>query len=425
MPRLSNSFPSYRLHKVSGKAIVTLSGRDFYLGEYGSDDSRAAYDRRIAEWLANGRRLVPEEVSKPAPYFVTELVLGYLRFAHTYYRKDGKLTGSIERIAVAAKLLTQMYGRTLAGDFGPLKLRAVQQHLIEADKSRRYVNHVTEQIKRFFKWGVSMETIPASVFQALATVPGLRKGRCAAKEPEPVVPVADETVQATLPRLPEVVADMVRFQRLTGCRPGEVCIIRPCDVNTSGPVWNYIPFTHKTEHHGRTRAIFIGPKAQAVLARYLLRPAEEYCFSPAATVTRLHQQRHVARKTPLSCGNIPGSNRKRLPRRKAGSSYTTSSYLRAVVRACEVAFGMPKNLRNVSARLPDSEREHLLKLARDWRAKNCWSPNQLRHTAGTEIRAAYGAEAAQVVLGHAHLNVTEVYAERDQKKAAAIMAQLG
>ncbi len=28
---------------------------------------------------------------------------------------------------------------------------------------------------------------------------------------------------------------MVRFQRFTGCRPNEVCIIRPCDVDRKVP----------------------------------------------------------------------------------------------------------------------------------------------------------------------------------------------
>jgi integrase len=54
-----------------------------------------------------------------------------------------------------------------------------------------------------------------------------------------------------------------------------------------------------------------------------------------------------------------------------------------------------------------------------------WLPNQLRHTAGTEVRREFGVEAAQVILGHSHLNVTEVYAERDLKKAAEIMRQIG
>ena len=51
--------PSYRLHKPSGQAVVTLSGKDHYLGRFGSPESRDAYDRLLAEWLANSRRPAP------------------------------------------------------------------------------------------------------------------------------------------------------------------------------------------------------------------------------------------------------------------------------------------------------------------------------------------------------------------------------
>ncbi len=51
--------PSYRLHKPTGSAVVTLDGRDVYLGKYGTPVSRAEYDRILAEWLVNGRRLPP------------------------------------------------------------------------------------------------------------------------------------------------------------------------------------------------------------------------------------------------------------------------------------------------------------------------------------------------------------------------------
>ncbi len=42
-----------------------------------------------------------------------------------------------------------------------------------------------------------------------------------------------------------------------------------------------------------------------------------------------------------------------------------------------------------------------------------WAPNRLRHARATEIRRTYGLEAAQVILGHAKADVTQVYAERD------------
>jgi hypothetical protein len=60
MPRLTRSNPSYRKHKASGQAVVTINGRDVYLGPYGSRVSRDGYDRVIGEWLTNGRRPAPD-----------------------------------------------------------------------------------------------------------------------------------------------------------------------------------------------------------------------------------------------------------------------------------------------------------------------------------------------------------------------------
>ena len=48
--------PSLRLHKASGQAVVTLAGKDHYLGPHGTKASKSLYDRLIAEWLANDRR---------------------------------------------------------------------------------------------------------------------------------------------------------------------------------------------------------------------------------------------------------------------------------------------------------------------------------------------------------------------------------
>ena len=49
-----------------------------------------------------------------------------------------------------------------------------------------------------------------------------------------------------------------------------------------------------------------------------------------------------------------------------------------------------------------------------------WHPHQLRHNRGTEIRKKYGIEAAQVALGHARADVTEVYAEKNLEQARQI-----
>ena len=50
----SARIPSYRHHKPTGQAVVTLNGKDHYLGLWGTAASRAEYDRLIGEWIANG-----------------------------------------------------------------------------------------------------------------------------------------------------------------------------------------------------------------------------------------------------------------------------------------------------------------------------------------------------------------------------------
>ena len=57
--------PKYRLHRPSGQAVVTFSGKDFYLGAYDSEVSRAEYDRLVAEWLVCGRKLPPSDQDEP------------------------------------------------------------------------------------------------------------------------------------------------------------------------------------------------------------------------------------------------------------------------------------------------------------------------------------------------------------------------
>ena len=56
MPKLKdNQVPSYRLHKQSGQAIVTLNGRDVLLGKHDTKASRDEYLRVTNEWRVSKR----------------------------------------------------------------------------------------------------------------------------------------------------------------------------------------------------------------------------------------------------------------------------------------------------------------------------------------------------------------------------------
>ena len=405
MPRLKNAVPKYRKHRASGQAIVCIESREFYLGPHGTKASRLEYDRIIGEWLAAGRQLPHDD--EGGAITVSELLVQYLRYAKSHFTKNGKPTGAIYGVKVAARILRNAYGHTLACDFGPLSLKALQRKCVDLGQSRNYVNGNIDRIRRIFKWGASEELVPASVFQSLRTVPGLRKGRSEARETAPVMPVDDATVDATMPHLPAIVADMVKFQRLTGARPGEICTIRPCDVDTSGDVWRYRPESHKTEHHDRERVICIGPKAQDVLRPYLLRDKTAYCFSPAESERRRLALAHAARKTPLSCGNRPGTNRRRKPKTKPGDRYDANSYRRTIHRAVGVV--------NKSRAENNSHTELLPK----------WSPNRLRHAMATETRRRFGLEHAQVALGHSKADITEIYAEKNLELGDEVARKIG
>ena len=54
-----------------------------------------------------------------------------------------------------------------------------------------------------------------------------------------------------------------------------------------------------------------------------------------------------------------------------------------------------------------------------------WHANQLRHSKATEVRREFGLEAAQVSLGHAKADVTQVYAERDAKLGREVAMKIG
>jgi integrase len=387
---------------------VTISGREHYLGPHGTKASHVEYDRLVGEWLAAGR---PRHQSTPTTITVVELAAAYWRFVRRHYVKDGRPSSEQHAIAAALRPLKALYGHTNAAEFGPLGLKTVRDRMVtECKWSRGVVNANVGRVRRMFKWGASEQLIDEPVWRSLATVDGLRRGKTKARETAPILPVADEVVKATLPYLPPIVADMVRLQRATGCRPAEVCLIRPCDVETKGQVWRFTPVTHKTEHLERARIIFIGPKAQGILGPYLLREKDRYCFSPRDSERQRLVIRHEKRITPLHWGNRPGTNRTKT-RRAINDHYHVAAYRRAITRAVELA----NHARKKAAKEAGNDPQLLPH----------WHPNQMRHSAASEIRARFGLDAAATVLGHSKPDTTLIYAERDLAKAAAVMREVG
>ncbi|MCE9566558.1 MAG: tyrosine-type recombinase/integrase [Planctomycetes bacterium] len=451
MPRPRNHVPSYRLHKQSGQAIVTISTngtrRDVLLGKYGSPESQAEYRRLLAELEVAGAATVAARAGG-SDRTVGEVMVAFLEWAQTYYKThDGTQTSELSSIKRALKPLKDLYASTLATEFGPRALAVVRDQMVKAKLCRTLINKRVDRVKRMFKWATAEELVPVAVYQSLRTLAGLKRGRTEAHEPEPIKPVDPTHVAATLPHLNRHVRAMVELQTLSGMRPGEVCKMTLAEVDRSREVWVYRPGKHKTAHHGKTRAIHLGPKARAVLLAFLTddhappegwngvnlvedhtgRLAMADAYEEAGRERDAVLLRDITREVVLIAGcvvdphaalfssregqedryrmmrakrksKVPPSQKsrkKKNPERSCGDRYTPESYAHAVGYATKTA-GVPH-----------------------------WHPNQLRHTFATEVRKVHGLEAAQVLLGHSRADVTQVYAERDESLAVKVAGEIG
>jgi integrase len=387
--------------------------RDVLLGKHGTRQSRIEYARVIAEWEANGRRL---PTAPAADLTVNELGAAFLPWAEQHYRwPDGTPTRELADIKVSLRPLIHLYGHTQARDFGPLALKAVRQLMVDGYEHPKYgsqpalargvVNQRIARIRRMIKWAVGNEMLPAGALHALQAVTGLKCGRSAARETEPVRPIARAAVESTLPWLSPMVADMVRLQLETGMRPGELVVMRAPDIDITGTVWLYRPGRHKTQHHGHERIIAIGPKGQEIVRRWLTTDLTAHLFSSRRGEDARNVMRRDARQTPLYPSHVKhqAAKKRRRQRAKRGDHYGVGSYDRAIARAIERHNeGKP-------------EGEHLPH----------WHPHQLRHTRALELKREYGLDVARAVLGHRSPIITEHYAGIDTAKAAEVMAKLG
>ena len=413
-------------------AYVRLDKKRFYLGVYGSPESRQRYQRLITEFAEHGTINGPEVRDTIT---VAEVADQYMFFARQYYQRDGQVTAEPANIALALRWLIGLYGKAPARKFGPRALRAVRDQLVAKHCARTYINHQMERIKRMFKWAVAEELVPPSVYQGLQALPGLRHGRTQAPESIPVQPVPEHLIEPVKKLVSRQVAAMIELQLLTGARPGEVIMMRPCDIDMGGDVWRYTPAQHKTESYGRMRVLSLGPKAQELLRPFLKdRVAEAYVLSPQDAEAERYAALHAQRKTPEHQGNQAGVRPEGCLPRKLGAHYDRTSYARAIARACEEAFPLPEELRPpaLADGTPMALRDYLKTASPEkraviqkWQKEHHWHPHQLRHNFATAIRQRHGLEMAQILLGHARADVTQIYAERDLKRATEIARQEG
>lgn len=401
MARPKAKAPQRRYH-LSGQSVVTIDGKDFYLGKHDSLESIARYAVLISIYQAGGLRL-PDDFDAAALDERAALLLGQshepthqanepilVRHVTASYREHVKVRyasnpAELHRFNQVCDELDKHDGDRHADQYGPLALQRQRERWVKSGKARSYCNRLTRIVVRLFKYAVSQELVSAETWQKLRSVEPLRIGQTTAPEREPIRPVDIETVRKTAETLSPVLKAMLRVQIATGMRPSEVCRIRPCDIDRSGVVWMFRPVKHKTASKGKRKAVPILGDAREALTDYMNRDPQAFCFSPAESVAWWQAKKRVERLSKVQPSQV--CRAKESPRKQPGECFDSHSYRQSIQRAAKRA-GVKQ-----------------------------WHPYQLRHLAGTVVRDALGIEAAQALLGHSQIDMTEHYAKLSEAKA--------
>jgi integrase len=398
--------PAMCRHAKTGHARVRIGTEEHWLGPWGSPEAQLRYDTLIAAWITSGRksteaaappRLRP--VAVPVDLTVAELATMWLESIQAA-RPDDYQKSSTWNGALAAARALRKYAALPAREFGPRHLIECRQAFAvgtvktldksgkvvhERPRTRRYVNDIAARVVQLFSWAVPRELVPPDRAAGLREVKPLRRGEDSKlREPEKRVAVPDAAVEAVMGHLTPTMAAMVRFIRLTGCRPGEAAGLRLAYVHEyDGSVWRYVPPQHKNAWRGLERHIPVGPRARAIMLEALgSRGENAYVFDPRSSLPR----------RPATAGVIPMA-RRCSPR--VGERYTVPAIRVAVARACTRA---------------GCER---------------WIPYLLRYSRTGEVARSHGNRAAKATSGHKSTRMLLHYAPENFQDAALAARETG
>lgn len=460
MGRPKGSFKKRPDHRCrpDGRGIVTLAGKDYYTGVYGTPDAESKYLRLLAEYTARGG-VAPG--AGPEVATVIELVGAFWSWAKARYAASG----AHRNFKVPLRTLNELYGATPIADFTVMSLIAVRQQFVDRrctmgknvgdPVSLHVINRMTGVVKKVFRWGKNRGMVPASVTFALSELEALVPGETGAPVLPPVVSADEALVDATLSFLPEVVRAMVELQRLTGMRASEVCVMRTIDIDMSDPeCWFYTPMKHKGLWRGKPRVVAIAGRstptgaaddsgrrtAQDILRPWLKPDLTDFLF----TVARLNEDTRAIRmrtakgkRRRLDYAREYDRQRRRekgLKPKKILPHITGTVFARTIMEACDAAFPLPARLARLDVSHGNRKRPERIAAWRErigeaawaeverWREEHRWHSHQLRHGLTTRAERIIGEKAAGELIGHTNAKSTARYVDPKTRQELKQMA---
>ncbi len=169
-----SDIPALRRDDATGRAVVHLDGRDYDCGPHGSPEALAEYDRLLAVWLANGRRMPKGATST--------LTVDQLADAYWAHAERAHSPSELRSLRMALRPLRARCGGMPATQFGSSALVDLRDTICRTPTrrgkvpTRGTVNACVRRIKAAFRWAAEEGLVPASTWHAVASVRPLRVG---------------------------------------------------------------------------------------------------------------------------------------------------------------------------------------------------------------------------------------------------------
>ena len=206
------ALPQLRLHKRSGTARVRVGHQEYWLGRWGDPETHRKYAAFVVDYLqrpeqapGGGTLSTPEVISSadceersdaeaqpghiladattvPDGLTVAELCARYLDYAERHYTlPSGQKSTTFGNVKMGIRALAP-FDRVPAEQFGPVLLTKLMYGMVDQPSRRKAkdgkplpntlssINATIKQVRRIFRWAVSMEMIPATVWHALNSV---------------------------------------------------------------------------------------------------------------------------------------------------------------------------------------------------------------------------------------------------------------
>ena len=438
---------NYRVYNDAGKR--KLRTKYFSRGhELHSSESLAEFDQWRKRMIDG---LTPHTGHIELEYTVEELCRSWL----DYRRETSPDYGHDKRVAV----VLEAYKNYKTNDFRSSIMLAIRDSMrrdaeVRGHRNRDTVNRYVRDAISIFAWGSMRDFVKAEVIASLREIkpltrresPGLRGRKtvyaCEQTSVEQLIAVANPTL-----------ATMLTLQLETGMRPKELRLMQWEDIDQSGPLWVYVPKSHKNRHREESRreknqrAIYLNRRAQEVLWHYHASqrpdPLNKFLFtvreSSAFNLLDRHRSKYPQEVIEL-LQRITRQKNRRYGTRALSVHPDVYTYamaaeelgmkeetVRTWTKKRPWEMTLSKAFQNTPLKGPheftkDKYHHAINRLAKQAGLEG-FSAYQIRHLKAEQLDQQFGREAAAAVLGHSNISTTAIYAKRNHELAREIQSR--